>query len=104
MSLLSNAFYFFFSSRRRHTRSYGDWSSDVCSSDLVKRLLHLHPRSKCRRRFTRHHHLRTRPAAVLVETGSQSSISPTLTGHSVLVVGAFRVSHDSPGGGVRGRT
>src|SRR5207248_5486862 len=27
-------FYFFFSSRRRHTRSYGDWSSDVCSSDL----------------------------------------------------------------------
>src|SRR5207248_7978024 len=26
---------FFFSSRRRHTRSYGDWSSDVCSSDLA---------------------------------------------------------------------
>src|SRR5207248_7837010 len=26
---------FFFSSRRRHTRSYGDWSSDVCSSDLL---------------------------------------------------------------------
>src|SRR5207248_5722919 len=25
---------YFFSSRRRHTRSYGDWSSDVCSSDL----------------------------------------------------------------------
>src|SRR5207248_7677658 len=25
---------FFFSSRRRHTISYGDWSSDVCSSDL----------------------------------------------------------------------
>src|SRR5207248_8014952 len=25
----------FFSSRRRHTRSYGDWSSDVCSSDLL---------------------------------------------------------------------
>src|SRR5574340_1135578 len=24
---------FFFSSRRRHTRSFGDWSSDVCSSD-----------------------------------------------------------------------
>src|SRR5207248_5773764 len=23
------------SSRRRHTRSYGDWSSDVCSSDLI---------------------------------------------------------------------
>src|SRR5207248_8765281 len=24
------------SSRRRHTRSYGDWSSDVCSSDLAR--------------------------------------------------------------------
>src|SRR5437867_11035973 len=29
---------FFFSSRRRHTRSYGDWSSDVCSSDLLPRM------------------------------------------------------------------
>src|SRR5690349_23990888 len=28
---------FFFSSRRRHTRSLRDWSSDVCSSDLVRR-------------------------------------------------------------------
>src|SRR5207245_3447807 len=27
--------FFFFSSRRRHTRCYRDWSSDVCSSDLV---------------------------------------------------------------------
>src|SRR5690349_25124562 len=26
--------YIFFSSRRRHTRSLRDWSSDVCSSDL----------------------------------------------------------------------
>src|SRR5699024_8907107 len=28
-------FVFFFSRRRRHTRSKRDWSSDVCSSDLV---------------------------------------------------------------------
>src|SRR5207247_6420223 len=27
--------FFFFSSRRRHTRSTRDWSSDVCSSDLA---------------------------------------------------------------------
>src|SRR5256885_10964763 len=26
---------YFFSSRRRHTRLQGDWSSDVCSSDLT---------------------------------------------------------------------
>src|SRR6266487_4995692 len=31
--------FFFFSSRRRHTRWTGDWSSDVCSSDLVPRAL-----------------------------------------------------------------
>src|SRR5688500_19202108 len=29
--------WFFFSSRRRHTRLQGDWSSDVCSSDLGER-------------------------------------------------------------------
>src|SRR2546421_1054081 len=29
-----DVFLFFFSSRRRHTRSDRDWSSDVCSSDL----------------------------------------------------------------------
>src|SRR5690606_40263990 len=28
-------FVFFFSSRRRHTRFSRDWSSDVCSSDLI---------------------------------------------------------------------
>src|SRR5690606_26975331 len=33
--------YFFFSSRRRHTRFSRDWSSDVCSSDLEMRVLRL---------------------------------------------------------------
>src|SRR3712207_8510511 len=28
--------FFFFSSRRRHTRYWRDWSSDVCSSDLLR--------------------------------------------------------------------
>src|SRR5438874_4977406 len=31
------SFRFFFSSRRRHTRSLRDWSSDVCSSDLAQK-------------------------------------------------------------------
>src|SRR5947209_4093320 len=31
---LSFVVFFFFSSRRRHTRYWRDWSSDVCSSDL----------------------------------------------------------------------
>src|SRR2546426_3558482 len=34
--------FFFFSSRRRHTRLQGDWSSDVCSSDLLVPGLSLH--------------------------------------------------------------
>src|SRR3712207_8707489 len=32
--LRSSMLSFFFSSRRRHTRYWRDWSSDVCSSDL----------------------------------------------------------------------
>src|SRR3712207_8226296 len=32
-------FLFFFSSRRRHTRYWRDWSSDVCSSDLARGLI-----------------------------------------------------------------
>src|SRR3712207_8541611 len=31
-------YFFFFSSRRRHTRYWRDWSSDVCSSDLPEHL------------------------------------------------------------------
>src|SRR3712207_9051477 len=30
---------FFFSSRRRHTRYWRDWSSDVCSSDLLSDII-----------------------------------------------------------------
>src|SRR5256885_3786008 len=39
MYLLNYFIFFFFSSRRRHTRLQGDWSSDVCSSDLEVDLL-----------------------------------------------------------------
>src|SRR4051794_41337879 len=37
MELCEQMYFFFFSSRRRHTRWTGDWSSDVCSSDLRSR-------------------------------------------------------------------
>src|SRR4030066_681738 len=39
--LASRYSFFFFSSRRRHTRFKCDWSSDVCSSDLVIGVLQL---------------------------------------------------------------
>src|ERR1039457_2042829 len=35
--------FFFFSSRRRHTRLQGDWSSDVCSADLGEEVVEVHP-------------------------------------------------------------
>src|SRR6478735_11866632 len=45
-------FYFFFSSRRRHTRLQGDWSSDVCSSDLRRRRRLRPGQGSCSRRCT----------------------------------------------------
>src|SRR5437867_1447063 len=50
LSLFSILF-FFFSSRRRHTRSYGDWSSDVCSSDLVRQVMEQEPYRSAQRVF-----------------------------------------------------
>src|SRR5690348_790937 len=45
--------FFFFSSRRRHTRWTGDWSSDVCSSDLI---LDLHANVQAAGDMARFHH------------------------------------------------
>src|SRR5258707_9448298 len=39
---MSTRLIFFFSSRRRHTRYWRDWSSDVCSSDLQLQLAVFH--------------------------------------------------------------
>src|SRR5207248_7621227 len=60
--------FFFFSSRRRHTRSYGDWSSDVCSSDLVESMTILQACSRWNRRVMvcprgGYYEARKRPAA-----------------------------------------
>src|SRR5574340_1281293 len=44
---------FFSSSRRRHTRSFGDWSSDVCSSDLRRAAARRRARARRRRRAAR---------------------------------------------------
>src|SRR5262245_65067081 len=35
LSRIISIHFFFFSSRRRHTRCLSDWSSDVCSPDLT---------------------------------------------------------------------
>src|SRR5690606_40932473 len=36
LAIIFSLCFFFFSSRRRHTRFSRDWSSDVCSSDLLE--------------------------------------------------------------------
>src|SRR5256886_5295852 len=64
VSILSQPFYlyeheifFFFSSRRRHTRFDCDWSSDVCSSDL-----------ECQRSRPHAWNLNSRPVRLLGST------------------------------------
>src|SRR5256885_12002894 len=44
MRCVARSLFFFFSSRRRHTRLQGDWSSDVCSSDLTGDAIWIKPR------------------------------------------------------------
>src|SRR5256885_13241751 len=53
--------FFFFSSRRRHTRLQGDWSSDVCSSDLQMNV-----------RCPRHFATLEKPAALVNQIGRKN--------------------------------
>src|SRR3712207_9387796 len=58
---------FFFSSRRRHTRYWRDWSSDVCSSDLAEREIkeereEVRARKGARGKQPERHHRRGRAA------------------------------------------
>src|SRR3712207_8413634 len=54
MNNMSSKICFFFSSRRRHTRYWRDWSSDVCSSDLSGRVPEL-PEVEALTAFLREH-------------------------------------------------
>src|SRR2546426_6617719 len=87
---------FFFSSRRRHTRLQGDWSSDVCSSDLYfRRVLPAIGRavSKHRDAYT------YLPESVLdfpdpdAFARRLASAGFTNVGHEVLTGGIFGVHH-----------
>src|SRR5687768_18209742 len=59
--------FFFFSSRRRHTRCSRDWSSDVCSSDLS---------GAGKARETEDEQPRKRPGSVGHEAASLSRLRP----------------------------
>ena len=63
--------FFFFSSRRRHTRLVSDWSSDVCSSDLILCLFRfLLPSQEIRIAGGREVHLRSQQPLALYPANS----------------------------------
>src|SRR5690349_22809434 len=63
---------FFFSSRRRHTSSLRDWSSDVCSSDLrLWRLARDHLRQSYKTRSTRSAIALAKSQVVIGHSGSE---------------------------------
>src|SRR2546427_9499406 len=80
----------FFSSRRRHTRFDCDWSSDVCSSDLVvfgDQLLVLFGRDLVRRMGPGHAVIfDVKCSAVLPQELARAGLKPTMwkTGHSLI--------------------
>src|SRR5690349_21862620 len=77
--------YFFFSSRRRHTRSLRDWSSDVCSSDL-----------HAARPLARHGRVRRRPGRLPGRAGRTALIAgrPAAREHLTSKDGPFGPSSD----------
>src|SRR5699024_11938039 len=89
---------FFFSSRRRHTRSKRDWSSDVCSSDLAA-LTDAHRfgpdvvltphRGEAERLATRLHLDPELPGALLAPALARA------TGATVLLKGAVKIGRAS---------
>src|SRR5437588_11690707 len=62
---------FFFSSRRRHTRSLCDWSSDVCSSDLAAKDGHPQRRGRRVGLLSAPDNLRLDEVPLLVPAGSE---------------------------------
>src|SRR5207249_8747027 len=69
--------FFFFSSRRRHTRSKRDWSSDVCSSDLLRVLRHRGDACGLEQR-ERRHPAGDRRRERLAEKGTERAVLPSL--------------------------
>src|SRR5699024_5834424 len=89
---------FFFSSRRRHTRSKRDWSSDVCSSDLNRgrsvrrcRPLTVRPWRPCWRRSPH-----SRRETDMTDTGKQALAALIDSDRGVYTTGGF-TPREGPG-------
>src|SRR3712207_8012284 len=76
---------FLFSSRRRHTRYWRDWSSDVCSSDLVIAFALMHLLGPSRGRLTPPTAAEIdRAAAIACRTGNVSAYLATVGDKALL--------------------
>src|SRR3712207_8483349 len=90
---------FFFSSSRRHTRYWPDWSSDVCSSDLPRVLLSLRLPSRTADGFCRVPQLRwdrTALAGAALQSSGDLGHMPALeTGALELVLAQLEIGRAS---------
>src|SRR5690625_5358202 len=77
---------FFFSSRRRHTRSKRDWS-DVCSSDLVLRLVGWMIRARSRGQWEAVRALRHDPGATQVQLAVRLGVTQQTVSRAVKTSG-----------------
>src|SRR5256885_9706994 len=85
--------FFFFSSRRRHTRLQGDWSSDVCSSDLAIAAIGLPARLEHTGQADGGYgvrQLRARAHGAPARGGDPEALEQSLLGHPVLAGGERR--------------
>src|SRR5256884_7039470 len=85
-------YFFFFSSRRRHTRCSRDWSSDVCSSDLGAPLSACFCEREPRRRHNRGE--QARPGGDLLGQADQCNSLESLPKKRLPVSGAGRTPID----------
>src|SRR5699024_1156452 len=77
--MLSTVMCFFFSSRRRHTRSKRDWSSDVCSSDLFFVFFHARNRNSGNPLLDAHIQFRSKAHARAVDLAEDISVMAVFT-------------------------
>src|SRR5207249_7217430 len=95
---------FFFSSRRRHTRSKRDWSSDVCSSDLTPQTSYTLSVSGVRDLASQPNTLVTTQMVFAARQFNAWSLgSPALTGSVAEVTGGARSEERRVGKEWRGR-
>src|ERR1039458_10677565 len=81
--------FFFFSSRRRHTRCLSDWSSDVCSSDLGSNIV---VDLGYNLNYSWNQHLTYNANYIPIGTGwpfNQANLNPTTAGNTAADVGSI---------------